>query len=96
MTRMTREFSLVLLGAGMLTAAYMMWPEPDQQEREKKLDEQAQARVGGRTHHSGMALLWIHSSGGRTGTVGSRPAGVASVSRGGFGGTAGRVGGAGA
>ena len=27
MTRMSREFSLVLLGAGLLTAGYFMWPE---------------------------------------------------------------------
>ena len=38
MTRMSREFSLVLLGAGLLTAGYFMWPEKD---FEKRAEEQA-------------------------------------------------------
>jgi hypothetical protein len=29
MARMSREFSLVLLGAGLLTAGYFLWPEED-------------------------------------------------------------------
>lgn len=87
MTRMTREFSLVLLGAGMLTAAYSLWPEQDLQ---AKVDQQAQARVGGRSGYHSHTLVWIHSGGyGWT----SRPAAMASVSRGGFGSTATRVGG---
>jgi 3-deoxy-D-manno-octulosonic-acid transferase len=88
MTRMTREFSLVLLGAGMLTAAYLMWPEPD---LEKKAEEKAAARVGGRSGHV-HTLIWIHS-GSYGSSYSSRPAALSSVSRGGFGGTAGRVGG---
>ena len=33
MTRMSREFSLVLLGAGLLTAGYFAWPEQDFERR---------------------------------------------------------------
>jgi hypothetical protein len=88
MTRMTREFSLVLLGAGMLTAAYMLWPEPDP---DTKANEQAEKRVGG---HSGRvhAFIWIHSAGGaRTSYASSLSSG--NVARSGIGSTAARVGG---
>jgi len=90
MTRMTREFSLVLLGAGLLTAGYFMWPEQDY---EKKAEEQARKRVGG-TRTGGM-LLFIHAGGGgshSTAGGGKSPA-MGSVSRGGFGSIGGRVGG---
>jgi len=96
MTRMSREFSLVLLGAGVLTAGYFMWPEQD---FEKRAEEQAQARVGGqrRAGSGGHVLIFVHSSGGgaysRTGT--GRSAAMASVSRGGFGAIGGRVSGGG-
>ena len=33
MSRMSREFSLVLVGAGILTAGYFMWPEQDFEKR---------------------------------------------------------------
>ena len=89
MTRMTREFSLVLLGASALTAAYFLWPEQD---FEKRSEEQARQRVGGRTGvHA--PLIWVHTSSYRG--VGGRPAAVAGVSRGGFGSMGGRVGGGG-
>src|SRR5262245_52947609 len=43
MTRMSREFTLVLLGAGVLTAGYFLWPEDDPA---RKANEQAnQGRV---------------------------------------------------
>ena len=29
MARMSREFTLVLLGSGLLTAGYFLWPEED-------------------------------------------------------------------
>jgi hypothetical protein len=92
MTRMSREFSLVLLGAGVLTAGYIWWPEQDYQ---KRADEQAARRVGGDTTGSrGTVLIWVHSSGGSYSTTG-RSAAMASVSRGGFGSTGGRVSGGG-
>jgi hypothetical protein len=83
MTRMTREFSLVLLGASALTATYFLWPEKD---FDKRVDEQARQRVGGSTY--GGTFIWIHTSSYSTTT--GRPAGVAAVSRGGFGSTGGR------
>jgi hypothetical protein len=91
MTRMTREFSLVLLGAGVLTAGYFMWPEQDFQ---KRSEEQAARRVGGNggTRSGGHVLIFVHSGGGYHSTTG-RSAAMASVSRGGFGAVGGRVGG---
>jgi hypothetical protein len=78
MTRMTREFSLVLLGASALTTAYFLWPEKD---FDKRVDEQARQRVGGgSTGFTGF--IWIHTS---YSSPGGRPAGVSAVSRGGFG-----------
>lgn len=50
MTRMTREFSLVLLGAGLLTAWAVAKPERD---FEKQADEQAEDRVFGDTADNG-------------------------------------------
>jgi hypothetical protein len=93
MTRMSREFSLVLLGAGVLTAGYFMWPEQDFQ---KRADEQAARRVGGQpTRTGGHVLVFIHSSGGSHSVTGTRSAAMASVSRGGFGAIGGRVSGGG-
>jgi hypothetical protein len=92
MTRMTREFSLVLLGAGVLTAGYFMWPEQDFQ---KRSEEQAARRVGGNggTRSGGHMLIFVHSGGGSYSTTGGRSAAMASVSRGGFGAVGARVGG---
>lgn len=84
MTRMTREFSLVLLGASALTATYFLWPEKD---FEKRVDEQTRQRVGGSP--AGVhGFIWIHT--GSYATSSGKPAGVAAVSRGGFGSTGGR------
>ncbi|MBA4189570.1 MAG: hypothetical protein C0467_16415 [Planctomycetaceae bacterium] len=91
MTRMSREFSLVLLGTGLLTAGYFAWPEPD---FEKRADEQAARRTGSRT--GGSHLIFIGHYGGGSGTVsGSRSAAFASVSKGGLGSIGGRVSGGG-
>ncbi len=87
MTRMSREFSLVLLGAGLLTAGYFTWPEPD---FEKRADEHAARRTGSRT--GGSHLIFIgHFGGGPSSVSGSRSAAFASVSKGGFGSIGGRV-----
>ena len=94
MTRMSREFSLVLLGSGLLTAGYFIW---DNEEKiAADMDRQAQQRVGGNgaatRHHGGMLLFISHGS---TSSVssGTRPAAMASVSKGGFGSIGSRVGG---
>lgn len=93
MSRMGREFSLVLLGAGILSAGYFVAPSPDA-ELEKKADEQAAARVNGNnnagttTHrtHGFVPLIWLHSP-MYAGTATGRPAATTgAVARGGFGG----------
>jgi hypothetical protein len=90
MTRMSREFSLVLLGAGLLTAGYFMWPEQD---FEKRAEEQARNRVGGRSHVGG--ILFIGHFGGSSSVSGARSPAMASVSKGGLGSIGGRVSGGG-
>jgi hypothetical protein len=88
MTRMSKEFSLVLLGAGILTAGYFAFPVAEE-EMEAKAEEQAAARTGHsnyRSHyHGGGMFLFIHS-GGYAGHPSGRPAAYSSTSRaGGFG-----------
>ncbi len=90
MTRMSREFSLVLLGAGILSAGYFVAPS-NAEELEKKADDQAAAQVGedpNQTHHrhrTGGMFLFIHSPGYAAGYGGGRTAAMPGVSRGGFG-----------
>jgi hypothetical protein len=87
MTRMSREFSLVLLGAGLLTTGYLVWPE---QEFEKRSEEQARNRVGTRSH--GGFLFLGHLGGPRSSTVRGGGAGLmGSVSKGGLGSIGSRV-----
>jgi hypothetical protein len=67
MTRMSKEFSLVLLGSGILTAGYFTVP-PAEEEMEKKAEEGAAHRTGHSTyhrHHYGHVplFLWVHSPG---------------------------------
>jgi hypothetical protein len=88
MTRMSREFSLVLLGSSMLTGGYFLWPEQD---FEKRAEEQAEQRVGGRTTN-GSHVVFIGHYGGSSSMTGRAPA-MASVSRGGLGSIGTRVGG---
>jgi len=87
MTRMSKEFSLVLLGAGILTAGYFVVPTAEE-EMEVKAEEQAAHRTGHTTHHRmhGVPLfLWVHSA-GYAGHPSGRPAAYSSTSRaGGFG-----------
>jgi hypothetical protein len=89
MTRMTREFSLLLLGSGMLTGGYFLWPEQD---FDKRSEEQAQQRVGGSVRTGGHILFIGHYGGSGSMSAGRSPA-MASVSRGGLGSIGGRVGG---
>lgn len=100
MTRMSREFSLVLLGSGVLATGYFAAPSPAE-ELEQKAEAQAAARVGHTTHstthrsHGFVPLLFLHSPGYATGRATSRPASMPGVSRGGFGGTSHAVSGGG-
>ena len=87
---MSREFTLVLLGASVLTAGYFAAPSPDE-ELEKKADEQAARQVQSdttrTTHRVGyLPVVWVHSP-GYVGSAGvGRPTAMTTVSRGGFGG----------
>lgn len=89
MTRMSREFSLVLLGAGILTAGYFAAPSRDE-ELEQKADEQAAKQVGHRDtahrRHMGIPLLLFVHSRGFAGPSTRSPA-MPSTNRGGIGGT---------
>jgi hypothetical protein len=90
MTRMSREFSLVLLGAGLLTAGYFMWPERD---FDKRTEEEAQKRVGGNgggTRTGGF--IFIGHFGGGSSSVRGAPS-MGSVGSRGFGTIGSRVGG---
>jgi len=88
MTKMSREFSLVLLGAGVLTAGYFAAESIDAK-LEAKANEQASTRTG-HGFYPGL-FLFIHSPGyaGRAGT-GGRPAAYSPSTRSGGFGAAGR------
>jgi hypothetical protein len=79
MARMSREFTLVLLGAGLLTAGYFVWPDDDPA---KKAEEQNNPRQGGgghgRTYYGTHVLILPGRSGGS-------PISSGASSRGGFG-----------
>jgi hypothetical protein len=87
MTRMSKEFTLVLLGSGVLTAGYFTIPSAEE-EMERKAEEQAAHRTGHTSHayhRTGGMLLWIHSP-GYSGTATGRPAAFSATTRsGGFG-----------
>jgi hypothetical protein len=94
MARMTREFSLVLVGSGILTAGYFLYPEDDIEAKQK---EQVQQQVAGnnndnqgrRRHYYGPGFIWIHTGawgpGGNSASAGRPPAMGGGVARGGFG-----------
>jgi hypothetical protein len=92
MARMTREFSLVLVGSGILTAGYFLYPEEDLEAKEKEQVEQQLAGNNG-NHHGGHAayrhgFVWVHTGAWASrGGYGPRsPAMGGHISRGGFGG----------
>ncbi len=88
MARMTREFSLVLLGAGLLTSGYFLFPEEDPIKIANEKD--AAAAGGGGSHgRSGYHhVVFLHGAGTRSATI----APTATV-RGGFGRAGGGFGG---
>lgn len=90
MARMTREFSLVLVGSGILTAGYFAYPEEDLEAKQKEQAAQQLAgnnpnnRVGHRTFHP--HILWIPTGGWSSrGGVNRSPAMGGNIARGGFG-----------
>jgi hypothetical protein len=90
MARMTREFSLVLVGSGILTAGYFLYPEDDLGARQKEQVEQQLAgnndNQNNRRYHR-TTFIWIHTGAwGPAGATGPRPVAMGgSTSRGGFG-----------
>ena len=85
MARMSREFNLVLLGAGLLTAGSFLWPDPDPVKRA----EEEEARNGGGGGSRGRTTrIFIVTTYTRT-TTRTAAASTATTARGGFG----RVGG---
>jgi hypothetical protein len=88
---MSREFGLVLLGSGILSAGYFTAPSPEE-EMQKKGDEQAAERTGHNRspgYHGGGFFVFMHSpayagsSSGRPSAYSptSRPGGLGSVGR---------------
>ena len=102
MTRMSREFSLVLLGAGALTAGYLLAPDTEEA-MEKQADVAAAQQTGhpndtGSSHrrHGGGVFIFVHSSGyAGYNTPPGRSAASPGVTRSGFGSTGRGVGGGG-
>jgi hypothetical protein len=85
---MSREFTLVLLGAGVLTAGSFLWPGDDVESvaNEHAGRQVASANATGTSGSRGYrapVFIWLHTSSSRIGaTSGARPP----VARGGFGG----------
>jgi hypothetical protein len=77
MARMTRELHFVLLGAGLLTAGYFLWPEEDPM---KVANEQAARGGGGDPARSARIHPVVFFHGGRPS---ARATSI--TSRGGFG-----------
>jgi hypothetical protein len=95
MARMNREFSLVLLGAGLLTAGYFLAPDPDPVQLASDAattgggNNAAAPVAGGGSRRRASHTIIIYYS-----TVGApnRAFGTSSTVRGGFGRSAGAVG----
>jgi hypothetical protein len=85
MARMSREFSLVLLGAGLLTAGYFLRP---QEEPLEKADKANGGPAGGNRRYARVHIIPIITSSRASPTV-ARTATI----RGGFGRTGIRFGG---
>jgi hypothetical protein len=89
MSRMSREFSLVLLGGGILTAGYFYFR--DDSDLLAKGEEQAKNHVSGSHGHMHGPLVFLHGGGYSSGRASSALGG--GVTRGGFGGFGVRAGG---
>ena len=85
MARMSREFHLVLLGAGLLTAGSFLWPDPDpvQVAENKANDPEGGGQGNSSRHHRVGYIMFLHtrSSPSRTMLTSSS----STISRGGFG-----------
>jgi hypothetical protein len=84
MARMSREFNLVLLGAGLLTAGYFLWPEQEPLKLDKEEAGGGAAggsRRTGRVHH----IIIFHSTTTAARNNPSRSFVSSPTTRGGFG-----------
>lgn len=95
MSRMSREFSLVLLGSGLLSAGYFTAPSPEE-EMDRKSEEQAADMTGNNSNQSrgyrpGMFFLFLHSPYYGGGSTNGRPAAYSPTTRAGGLGAAGRA-----
>ena len=66
MARMTSEFSLVLVGSGILTAGYFLYPDD---ELEAKQKEAVQQQVAGNNNNNNNNLLGLGTGGGVVGVT---------------------------
>jgi hypothetical protein len=78
MARMSREFTLVLLGAGLLTAGSFLRPEEDPIEKAEKADG---GPAGGNRRYARVHVIPIITSSSRSSPTVTRTATI----RGGFG-----------
>ena len=83
MARMSREFPLVLLGAGVLTAGYFLYREDN--DLFAKEESQAKQQAAGTRHGHYGGIIFLHG-GGYAGGRSTSPASAGGVARGGFGG----------
>lgn len=84
MARMSREFSLVLLGAGVLTAGYFWFSEEEKLFAKEKEEEQKRQQVSSHRGHSHPGMFIFMHTGSYAGR--GSPASPSGVARGGFGG----------
>ena len=87
MARMSREFSLVLLGAGLLTSGYFLMPEDDPAELAARNAEGGHSTSGGsrsRRYRTGHVIVFYGAPGATARPFASTTR-AGAVSRGGFG-----------
>ena len=87
MARMSREFSLVLMGAGILTAGYFLLQDNDDlvAKEEKEVSQKVNNSRSGGHSHGGM-IFFIRGGTYTNGRVASPTLGNTGITRGGFGG----------
>jgi len=88
MARMSREFTLVLLGAGLLTAGYFLWPEDDPASRYLRRNDGGGGGGSGGSRVS-RVYFWPIIIPGRTGVISSPAMASTGTIRGGLGRTGG-------
>lgn len=86
MARMSREFKLVLLGAGLLTAGSFLWPDDDAVGRANDEIEKGGGARGDGSRRARVGHVFIMTSFTRTSPARTATSSMSSsASRGGFG-----------